>query len=125
MPKDESMDVRIAVLESKVDDLLGKVAELQQAMATRSDIASLQRQLDGLQRQLDGMQRQLDNLRSESERTRVEFEARIEQRFESAFKHFATKAEVRKELLTFALGIVTVQTAINAAMISAVVQFLR
>jgi len=118
MPKDESMDVRIAVLESKADDLLGKVAGLQQAMATKADIANLQRQLDGLQRQLE-------ILRSEFERFRVEIEARIDQRFESAFKQFATRAEVRKELLTFALGIVTVQTAVNAAMISAVVQFLR
>lgn len=118
MPNDESMDVRIAVLELKVDDLLGKMAGLQQAMATKSDIANLQRQLDGLQRLLDA-------LRSELERFRVEVEARIDQRFESAFKQFATKAEVRKELLAFALGIVTVQTAINAAMISAVVQFLR
>lgn len=107
MPKDENMDVRIAVLESKVDDLLGKVAQLQQEMATKADIANLQRQID--------------LLRGDSERSRAEADARLDQRL----KQFATKAEVRKDMLIFALGIITVQTAINAAMISAVVQFLR
>lgn len=118
MPKDENMDVRIAILEAKVNDLLGKAAQLQREMATTTDIANVQRQLDGLQRQIETLQ-------SESERLRAEAEARIDQRFESAFKQFATKAEVRKDLLTFALGIITVQTAINAAMLMIVVHFLR
>ena len=67
--------------------------------------------------------------RAESGRSRIEFEARIgkriDERLDAAFKQFATKAEVRKDLLAFALGIITVQTTVNAAMIPAVVQFLR
>ncbi len=122
MPKDENMDVRIAIVESKVDDVLGKIAELQRHveanMATKTDIANLQRELDGLQRQLDSM-------RSESAGALAAAEARLQQRLESELKQFATKAEVRKDFLIFALGIITVQTAINGAMVSAVVQLFR
>lgn len=125
MPKDEAMETRIAVLESKVDNLIGIVAKLQQEMATRSDVENLQRQIDLLQRQIDGLQRQLEVMRGEIARSISEAGARFDQRLTSSIKALATKAEVRKALLTCALGIITVQTAINAAMITAVVQFLR
>jgi len=117
MPKDESMDVRIAILESKVDDLLGKFAEFKRDYATKAEFADLQRQIDGIRADIEGLDRRLQRLEERM--------TRLEQRIESEFRQVATKAEVRKDLLTFARGIITVQTAINAAMITVVVQFLR
>jgi len=118
MPKDESMDVRITILDLKVDDLIGKVATIQQEMATKSDIVNLQRQLDA-------MERQLVDLRGEIERSAANASLRLEQRLESEIKQLASKAELQKAINKAILKGSAIQTAINMAMISVVVQFLR
>ncbi|MTW13351.1 hypothetical protein GM658_22330 [Pseudoduganella eburnea] len=124
MPKDESMDVRIAILESKVDDLLGKFEEFKRDYATKAEFADLQRQIEGIRADVERLDRRVQRLEERIAHLEERM-TRLEQRIESEFKQVATKAESRKDLLTFALGIITIQTAINAAMITAVVQFLR
>lgn len=124
MSKDDSMEVRIAMLETKVDDLLVKVAELRRDMATKIELVDLQRQIEALKGEIARIDARLERIEERIGRLEERL-ARLEQRFESEFKQLATKADIKKEMLALALWVITIQTAINAAMISGVVQFLR
>lgn len=112
MPKDDSMDVRIAILESMVDDLIHQVAAMRRDLATKSDVADLQRQIDGLHGEVERLRTETEVRfqRIEERIARLEERlTRLEQKFDSEFKQLASKAEVRKDLLVFSLGIITVQ----------------
>lgn len=124
MSKDDSMEVRIAMLETKVDDLFIKIAQIRHEMATKADIAILQQQIDALKADFARLERRVEKLEERMGRLEDRM-TRLEQLITSEFKQMVTKAEMRKDLLTTALGIITIQTAVNAGIIAAVVQFLR
>lgn len=131
MSKDDSMEVRIAMLETKVDDLFIKIAQIRHEMATKADIALLQLQIDSLKADFARMEARIERLEERIGHLEERM-TRLEQLLVSEFKQVATKsdllalkAEMRKELIALALGIITVQSVISAAMIAAVVQILR
>ena len=124
MSKDDSMEVRIAMLETNADDLVIKVAELRREIVTKAEFADLQRQIGALKADIARLETRIERLEERIARLEDRM-ARLEQRIESEFKQMLTKAEMRKDLLTAALGIIAVQTAFNAAMISVVVQLFR
>lgn len=118
------MEVRIAMLETKVDDLFDKIAEIRRDMATKADIANLQRQIDEVKAGLARLEGRIERLEERIGRLEDRL-ARLEQRIESEFKQLATKEEMRKDMLTMALGIISAQAVMTATLITAVLQILR
>ena len=134
MSNDDNSEVRVALLESKVDNLLAAVAELRRDSATKDDIASLQRQIDALreavkqldarigqielrialiEQRLDHIEAILPTLATREELLAVKAELKVEM-----------KAEFRRLLLIFAFAIITIQTSLVAGLLALFARFL-
>ncbi|KQZ44114.1 hypothetical protein [Duganella sp. Root1480D1] len=128
MPKDDSMEVRIALLETKVDDLLFKAIELRRDSVTPADISHFQREVDCIRDDVERVR--LDAgarfLRMEDRIIRLERDyERLNERVASAQAEYVSKAELHKTISKSLVKSIALQTAINAAMLMIVVQFLR
>ena len=128
MPKDDSMEVRMALLETKVDDLLYRAVELRRDSVTPADFMSFRREVDNIRTDVERVRIEAGAhfLRMEDRIIRLEKDyERLNQRVESAHAEFVSSAELQRAINKTILKGIAIQTAINVAMISVVVQFLR
>ncbi|SFG46581.1 hypothetical protein SAMN05518865_112178 [Duganella sp. CF458] len=128
MPKDDSMEVRIALVEAKVDDLLFKAIELRRDSVSPADFSHFQREVDGIRSEVERVR--LDAgahfLRMEDRIIRLERDyERLNERLAFAQAEYVSKAELHKTISRSLVKCIALQTAINAGMLMIVVQFLR